>query len=432
MSSHREAPEISKDPVADSTDLYAFVSPDKPEHRHAHRQLHPAAGTGRRPELLRVRRRRPVRDPHRQQRRRPGRHHLPSSGFTTDCADPDTFLYNTGPITSLTSPNWNRRQFYTVTDRRPAGRSAPSATGLACPPCNIGPLSTPNYPPWPTRPCTTCRRRRSRSSPASAPKASTSTSARSSTWATCGRSRTCTLFGSHRAQQPPRASTRTKGLNVHSIAIQVPISRGSTRDRVPPRPSACGPRPAASGQGAADADSGAELGQRAVPGVAAGQPAVQRGPRSRWARRTSGTAAAVRRQAVRQLRHPPGARGAAAGALPGRVPEPGRLVASEKPRADLVAILLTGIPTGIIPGFQNYTGPVLADMLRLNMAIPPTPSQAEHPRAARRRRGRLPERPPGVRRRRDDRAARDRRGDLPAGRPDVHARRRRGASSPTG
>ncbi len=30
MSSHREAPEISKDPVADSADLYAFVSPDNP------------------------------------------------------------------------------------------------------------------------------------------------------------------------------------------------------------------------------------------------------------------------------------------------------------------------------------------------------------------------------------------------------------------
>ena len=30
MSSHREAPEISKDPVADSTDVYAFVSPDHP------------------------------------------------------------------------------------------------------------------------------------------------------------------------------------------------------------------------------------------------------------------------------------------------------------------------------------------------------------------------------------------------------------------
>ena len=30
MSSHREAPGISKDPVADNTDLYAFVSPDRP------------------------------------------------------------------------------------------------------------------------------------------------------------------------------------------------------------------------------------------------------------------------------------------------------------------------------------------------------------------------------------------------------------------
>ena len=30
MSSHREAPEISKDPVADNTDVYAFVSPKHP------------------------------------------------------------------------------------------------------------------------------------------------------------------------------------------------------------------------------------------------------------------------------------------------------------------------------------------------------------------------------------------------------------------
>ncbi len=44
----------------------------------------------------------------------------------------------------------------------------------------------------------------------------------------------------------------------------------------------------------------------------------------------------------------------------------------KKPRADLVAILLTGIPPGIITGFQNYTGKVLADQLRLNVAIPPT------------------------------------------------------------
>ncbi len=43
-------------------------------------------------------------------------------------------------------------------------------------------------------------------------------------------------------------------------------------------------------------------------------------------------------------------------------------------RADLVAILLTGLPAGIVGGFQNYTGPTYADMLRLNVAIPPAAS----------------------------------------------------------
>ena len=41
-------------------------------------------------------------------------------------------------------------------------------------------------------------------------------------------------------------------------------------------------------------------------------------------------------------------------------------------RGDLVAILMTGIPAGIVPGFQNSTGSTPADQLRLNMAIPPT------------------------------------------------------------
>ena len=45
---------------------------------------------------------------------------------------------------------------------------------------------------------------------------------------------------------------------------------------------------------------------------------------------------------------------------------------SGKARADLEAILLTGIPSGIISGFQNFTGPVLSDMLRLNTSIKPS------------------------------------------------------------
>jgi len=50
------------------------------------------------------------------------------------------------------------------------------------------------------------------------------------------------------------------------------------------------------------------------------------------------------------------------------------LAGYHKARADLNAILLTGIPKGVVPGFQNYTGPVEADMLRLNLAIPPASS----------------------------------------------------------
>jgi hypothetical protein len=56
---------------------------------------------------------------------------------------------------------------------------------------------------------------------------------------------------------------------------------------------------------------------------------------------------------------------------PGAFP---KLAAYSKNRADLHAILLTGIPSGIVAGFQNFTGPKPADMLRLNVAIPPTTS----------------------------------------------------------
>jgi hypothetical protein len=50
------------------------------------------------------------------------------------------------------------------------------------------------------------------------------------------------------------------------------------------------------------------------------------------------------------------------------------LAAYKKPRADLAAILLTGIPAGVVPKFQTFTGSTQADMLRLNLAIPPTTS----------------------------------------------------------
>src|SRR5205085_5916213 len=47
------------------------------------------------------------------------------------------------------------------------------------------------------------------------------------------------------------------------------------------------------------------------------------------------------------------------------------LKAYNRDRADLHAILLTGIPAGVVPGFQNNTGTKPGDMLRLNVAVQP-------------------------------------------------------------
>ena len=57
---------------------------------------------------------------------------------------------------------------------------------------------------------------------------------------------------------------------------------------------------------------------------------------------------------------------------PGVFPNLDALNKSKKPRADLLAILLTGVPAGLIDGFANTTGDVQADMLRLNTAIRPS------------------------------------------------------------
>ena len=143
MSSHREAPEISKDPVADSTDVYAFVSPDRPNTVTLIANYIPLQGPAGGPNFYQF-----------------GDHvryaiHIDTHGhseanityefdFATDLADPETFLYNTGPITSLTSANWNRKQRYSVTRVDGQGRHV-LGRGLRCPPCNIGPLSTPDY-----------------------------------------------------------------------------------------------------------------------------------------------------------------------------------------------------------------------------------------------------------------------------------------------
>jgi hypothetical protein len=76
--------------------------------------------------------------------------------FRTETRNPNTFLYNTGPIDTLSDPDWNRPQFYSVTRiggneectrRRACGRGGPLTlrADLQTPPANIGPRSTPTY-----------------------------------------------------------------------------------------------------------------------------------------------------------------------------------------------------------------------------------------------------------------------------------------------
>ena len=142
-SSHREALQIAQDPVADNTDTYAFVSPDKPD------------------TVTLVGNWIPLEEP----AGGPNFHNfgddvkytlnVDNNGdavddivwefrFSTKVQNGNTFLYNTGPITSLTDPDFNIRQTYSVA-KVENGRRTVLASGLPVPPANIGPRSTPNY-----------------------------------------------------------------------------------------------------------------------------------------------------------------------------------------------------------------------------------------------------------------------------------------------
>jgi Domain of unknown function (DUF4331) len=169
MSSHKEAPAIAKDPAADSADLYAFVSPDAPSTVTILANYVPLQDPDGGPNFAEfgaktvVGNAAPVGDDVLYEI------NIDNTGtgipsityqfqFTTTILDPNTFLYNTGPITydGGYSSTWNRRQTYTVTriDTNPATGaststviSPPAGSGgvFACPPCNVGIRSTPNY-----------------------------------------------------------------------------------------------------------------------------------------------------------------------------------------------------------------------------------------------------------------------------------------------
>jgi hypothetical protein len=371
MSSHREAPEISKDPVADNADTYAFVSPDNPSTVTIITNYVPLQAPPGGPNFFEF-----------------GDDVLYSIyidndgdalpeityqfSFETQIGNPNTFLYNTGPISSLSDPNWNKRQFYTVT--RVAGDDVDVlGSGLPCPPCNIGPRSTPNYPALAAAAVQTLKTGEvvfagQRNDPFFVDLGS--------------------IFdlGDLRPFQnlhliPTAAAPgvdATKALNIHTIAIQIPISDLTTDGSVPSDPMSAtavlGIWGAASRRKMRLADCANDELAEAGPWVQVsrlGNPLfnevlVPLGRKDRW----NASQPSDDENFADGVKHPE-----LAGLLP--VLYPGvfpNLAALSADRADLVAILLTGIPAGIVPGFQNNTGSVLADMLRLNVAIPPSAS----------------------------------------------------------
>jgi hypothetical protein len=377
MSSHREAPEISKDPVADSTDLYAFVSPDDPSTVTIIANYVPLQQPAGGPNfyefgddvLYEI--------------------HIDNDNdadanityqfrfntVLTDTGPNDIFLYNTGQIMHLSDPTWNRKQFYSVT-RLDRHGSRVLATNLPCPPCNVGKNSIPTYAPL--------------------------TAEAIQPLGNGGK-----VFAGQRADgfyvdlgsvfdlgdlRPFQADFLIKGtpmpgintlagLNVHSIAIQVPISQ-LTSDGTQPTNYQAGDstigiwttasrqKGSIGGYGGFSAGPWAQLSRLGMPLI--NEVIIPMGQKDYWNSqqpRNDG-------QFGRFYDHPSLA--ALLNTLyPGAFPNiSGYTAMASTTRPDLDAVLLTGVPAGLFTGFQNYTGAIKADLLRLNVAIPPTASAA--------------------------------------------------------
>ncbi len=369
MSSHREAPEISKDPVADNTDVYAFVSPDRPDTVTMIANFIPLQSPQGGPNFFEFG------DDVRYAI------HVSNAGdaradvsyyfhFTTQVRNPNTFLYNTGPITKIADKTWNRPQFYSVIRRERGHGPEILARGLAVPPVNVGVRSTPNYAHFTA----------------------------DATYQLKGDRR---VFAGQRAEgffvdlgsifdlgtlRPFQAAhlipsaaavgvNGTQGLNVHTIALQVPIT-DLTRTGRPPTdvfdPAAViGVWASASRRRVRMFDertgrSRSSGHYRQVSRLANplfNEVIVPMGRKDRW----NATDPHQDSEFAKYVSDPELGRLLPV-LYPGVFP---KLAAYQKPRADLLAILLTGIPKGVVPGFQNFTGTTQADLIRLNVAVPP-------------------------------------------------------------
>ncbi len=353
MTSHREAPKISKDPVADNTDLYAFVSPDKPDTVTILANYIPLEEPAGGPnfntfgddvlyEIMIDNTGDGIEDVTYQFK------------FKTKIGNPDTFLYNTGPISSLTDSSWNVKQFYSVTKvlgPRRSGTPTVLGTNLSTPPVNIGPRSTPNYTDLANAAVNIL-------SDGSTVFAGQRDEAFYVDLGSIFDLATLRPFQNLHLIPAPAAPgvDTTKGFSVHTIALQISKKQLTSDGSNPTDPlnknsvvgiwASASRRKATILAGDGDDDDNGQFDEDTSPGI-------QTGPFTQVSR--------LGMPLINEVIIPLGKKDVW-----------NTVKGYSKPRADLVAILLTGIPSGIVPGFQNFTGSVQADYLRLNMAIPPT------------------------------------------------------------
>ena len=344
MSSHREAPAISADPVADNTDLYAFVGPAGkvtilsnfiPLQEPAGGPNFFLFGDDVLYEIMIDNNGDGIEDITYQFR------------FKTETVDSPfgpSFLFNIGAVDSLSSANLLVRQTYSVSrvaGQRRTGAATVLATGIPTPPPNIGPDSTPSY---------------------------AALAAAAVTDLGGGRK----VFAGQRAEgfyvnlgqifnllQIGSGVDYTSGFNVHTIGIQVPIEELTAGSAV------IGVWTSASRQKATVRDASGHPVHNAGPWVQVsrlGNPLINeviipRKKKDLW----NASEPKDDQQFLPYYLAPELA--TLLNVVLGLSPP-----APTSNRTDLEAVLLRGLPD------LNFTGATRADMLRLNTAIPPAAS----------------------------------------------------------
>ena len=147
-SSHREAPLTAQDPMADNTDVYAFRSPDEPDKVTLIANFIPFQKPDGGPNFYSFDPNVDLRNPRGQQRGRGRRHHLSMAVHHRGTAIRPRSCTTRVPSPSLDDPDLNVRQFYRLTridGQRRTGAVTELSGRLPVPPPNIGPRSTPNY-----------------------------------------------------------------------------------------------------------------------------------------------------------------------------------------------------------------------------------------------------------------------------------------------